>query len=155
MKKIVLVVFALILGFNSYAQQRRDRMGNPIVQREPTEQEIEKHKQKIEERKDEFIANFLLTLEGDEFQKEIVKQKLYTYYDAKLALLKVKYERHFDREQAIKKLDESHFAELKELISEADMNRIKEMTKGNFDEKEVKKEKKKKKRKQRKKDKGQ
>lgn len=152
MKKIVLITFALFLGLNTFAQ-RRDRMGNPIVNREPSEKDIENYKRKIEERKEEFIANFLTTLEADDFQKEIIKQYLNSYFDAKQEVLKVKYERSFDREQAVKKLDDAHFKELQDLISEGDMKKIKEMIKGDFDEQEVKKEKKKK-RKQRKKDKG-
>jgi hypothetical protein len=151
MKKLVLIIFTLFIGFSTYAQARRDRMGNPVINREPTEEEIAKYEQKLEERKDEYISNFLTTLEADDFQKEIIKQYLNSYFDSKKELLKVKYERIFDREQAIKKLDDTHFKDLEELISEKDMSKIKEMIKGNFDEKEVLKEKKKK-RKKRKKD---
>ena len=147
MKKVVLFTFSLLLGFNIYAQSRRDRMGNPVVNREPTEEEIAKYEQKLEERKDEFIANFLTTLEADDFQKEIIKQYINSYFEAKKEVLKVKYERTFDREEAIKKLDESHFKDLEELISESDMSKIKDMIKGGFDEKEVKKKKKKKRKK--------
>lgn len=152
MKKITLLIFALLIGFSTYAQSRRDRMGNPVINREPTEEEIAKYQQKLEERKDEYIANFLTTLEADNFQKEIIKQYLNSYFEAKKEVLKVKYERIFDREQAIKKLDESHFKDLEELISENDMTKIKDMIKGDFNENEVKKKKKKKKRKKKKKD---
>ncbi|WP_138434113.1 hypothetical protein [Winogradskyella algicola] len=153
MREIILLTLALLLGFSIQAQTRRDRMGNPIVNREPTEEEIAKYEQKLEERKDEFIANFITTLEADDFQKEIIKQYLNSYFEAKKEVLKVKYERIFDRDQAIKKLDESHFKDLEELISENDMTKIKNMIKGDFDEDEVKK--KKKKRKKKKKDKNQ
>ncbi|MEO1033318.1 MAG: hypothetical protein AAFX55_18160 [Bacteroidota bacterium] len=150
MKKLILIALALLLGFSSYAQ-RRDRMGNPIVPREPTEEEIAKYQRLIEERKDEYIANFITTLEADDFQKEIIKQYLNSYFDRKEELLKVRYERSFDRQQAMKKLDDTHFKELEELISKNDMVKIKEMIKGDFDEKEVKKKKKKKKKKRKKK----
>lgn len=153
MKKSALLIFALLLAFSTHAQSRRDRMGNPVINRKPTEEEIAKYEQKLEERKDEYIDNFLTTLEADDFQKEIIKQYLNSYFEAKTEVLKIKYERSFDREQAIKKLDESHFKDLEELISENDMTKIKDMIKGDFDEKEVKK-KKKKKRKKKKKDKG-
>jgi hypothetical protein len=153
MREITLLTLALLLGFSIQAQTRRDRMGNPIVNREPTEEEIAKYEQKLEERKDEYIANFITTLEADDFQKEIIKQYLNSYFEAKKEVLKVKYERIFDRDQAIKKLDESHFKDLEELISENDMTKIKNMIKGDFDEDEVKK--KKKKRKKKKKDKNQ
>ena len=152
MKQIVLITFALLLGLNTYAQ-RRDRMGNPVIQKEPTKEEIEKYKRQMEERKEEFITNFLTTLEADDFQKEIIKQYLNSYYDEKKKLMEVQYERSFDRQEAIKKLNESHFKELEELISENDMAKINDMLDGNFDEKEVLKEKRKK-RKKKKKDKG-
>lgn len=153
MKKLTLLALALLLGFSLHAQTRRDRMGNPIINREPSKEEIAKYEQKLEERKDEYIANFLTTLEADDFQKEIIKQYLNSYFEAKKEVLKVKYERIFDRDQAIKKLNESHFKDLEELISENDMTKIKDMIKGDFDEDEVKK--KKKKRKKKKKDKDQ
>ncbi|BAO77191.1 hypothetical protein [Winogradskyella sp. PG-2] len=155
MKKIVLIIFALFIGLNVFGQGRRDRMGNPVVNREPTDKEIADHKRKIEERKNEFIANFITTLEGDDFQKEIVKQYINSYFDEKVALSKIKFEHTLDRDKAIKKLDDSHFAELEELISEDDMTKIKDMIKGDFDEKEVKKEKKKKRKKRKKKNKDQ
>ena len=152
MKKAALLTFILLLAFSTYAQSRRDRMGNPVISREPTEDEIAKYEQKLEDRKDEFIANFLTTLEADDFQKEIIKQYLNSYFEAKKEVLKIKYEHSIDRKEAIKKLNETHFKDLEELISENDMTKIKDMIKGDFDEKEVKK-KKKKKRKKKKKDK--
>ena len=142
MKKLIIIGCTLLFSINTYAQ-RRDRMGNPVVPREPTEQQIAKHKQMIEERKEEYIKNFISTLEADDFQKQIIKQHLFSYYDAKIELYKIKYERTFDRQQAVKKLDDTHFKELEELISKNDMAKIKEMIKGHFDDKDVKKEKKK------------
>ncbi|WP_282042494.1 hypothetical protein [Winogradskyella flava] len=152
MKKIVLITFALVLGLNVFGQRRRNMNGVPQTNREPTELEIAKRKQMMEDRKQEYIDNFLTTLEADEFQKVIIKQYIDSYYDKKIALLKERYEHSLDRKDAIEKLDNSHFKELEALISENDMAKIKEMIKGNFDEKEVVK-KKKKKRKKRKKDK--
>lgn len=145
MKNLVIILFTIILGFNVNAQMRRDMNRIPQTRSEPTEQEIAKQKRMIEDRKNEFIDNFLTTLEGDEFQKEIVKQHLNTFYDAKLAILKTPFDRSFEREQAVKKLEDNHFLDLKNLISEDDMSKIKEMIRGKFDEKEVKKERKKRK----------
>ncbi|MCA0153214.1 hypothetical protein [Winogradskyella vincentii] len=151
MKKIVIALLLLFLGLNVYSQTRRDRMGNPQVSSEPSEQDIEKRKRMIEERKLEYIDNFLSTLEADEFQKVIIKQHLLTYYDAKMAVLKTRFEHSLDRNNAIKALEDNHFKELETVISEGDMNKIQDMIKGDFDEKAVKKEKKKKKKKKKKK----
>lgn len=154
MKKIVLVLFALIFGLNINAQ-RRDNMNRiPQPSREPTEEEIAKRQRDMEERKEEYIDNFITTLEADDFQKHIIKQTITSFFDAKIAIFKTQFEHSLDRKKAIETLEKTHFNDLKELISESDMTKINELVKGEFNEKEVVKEKKKKKKKKkRKKDK--
>ncbi|MFK7833973.1 MAG: hypothetical protein AB8B52_11895 [Winogradskyella sp.] len=155
MKKIVLIIFTLFLGINTYGQMQRGGRGQmnrmPQTNTEPTEQEIEKRKRDMEERKEEYIDNFILTLEGDEFQKHIVKQNITSFFDAKLAIFKTPFEHSLDRKKAIENLENTHFKELEELISESDMSKIKELIKGDFKEKEVVKEKKKRRKKKKKK----
>lgn len=154
MKKIILILFTLILGLNINAQRRRGNMNRiPQTNSEPSEQEISKREREREERKDEYINNFLTTLEADEFQKHIAKQNINSFFDAKIAIIKTRFEHSIDRQKAIEHLENTHFKDLEELVSESDMTKIKELIKGDFDEKEVVKEKKRKKRK-RKKDKG-
>jgi hypothetical protein len=155
MKKIVLIIFALFLALNIFGQNQRQRNTNNIPQSnsEPTEQQIAKQKREMEERIDEYLTNFLSTLEADEFQKHIMKQNLNSFYDARIELSKTNFEHRLDRKAADKKLEEELFAELEELISESDMTKLKDMLKGVFDEKEALKEKKKKKKKKSKKDK--
>ncbi|WP_296383075.1 hypothetical protein [Winogradskyella sp.] len=156
MKKTILVLFSLFLVLNVFGQRRRNTNNIPQANSEPSERDIAKQKREMEERKNEYIATFLTTLEADDFQKQIIKQYLNSYNDARFEIIKTKFEHRIDREAAIKKLEETHFIELKELISESDMSKIQELIKGNFKEKEVLKEKKKKKKrkKKRKKDKG-
>jgi hypothetical protein len=155
MKKIVLIIFALFLALNIFGQNQRQRNTHNIPQSnsEPTEQQIAKQKREMEERIDEYLTNFLSTLEADEFQKHIMKQNLNSFYDARIELSKTNFEHRLDRKAADKKLEEELFAELEELISESDMTKLKDMLKGVFDEKEALKEKKKKKKKKSKKDK--
>jgi hypothetical protein len=147
MKKLVLLFFILFLGFNLSAQIQRNRGARQIPQtnREPTAADIAKRERMIEERKAEFIDKFLSTLEADDFQKEITKQYLYSYFDKKMEVLKVPYERSFEREEAVKKLNESHFLELKELISKPDMEKIQKLLDGEYEEEGKKKKKKKRK----------
>ncbi len=157
MKKIVLIIFALFLAFNVFGQNQNQRRRNtnniPQTKSEPTDQQIAKQKREMEERIDEYLNNFLSTLEADEFQKHIIKQNLNSFYDARMELSKTNFEHSFDRKTANKKLEEELFAELEELISESDMTKLKDMIKGVFDEKEALKDKKKKKKKKKKKDK--
>lgn len=151
MKKLVFVLFALLVGLNNYGQRRRDFTQPVRTNSEPTKQQIEKRDRMMKERREEFIANFMSTLEADEFQKVIIKQHLDSFYEAKLAILKTRFEHRLDREAAVKKLEDTHFVELEGLITEGDMKKIKDMVRGGFDEKEFLKEKKKEKRKKKKK----
>ncbi len=154
MKKIVLIIFALFLAFNVFGQNQNQRRRNtnsiPQNNSEPTDQQIAKQKREIEERIDEYLTNFLSTLEADEFQKHIIRQNLNSFYDARIKTSKANYGHSLDRKTADKKIEEELFTELEELISESDMIKLKDMIKGVFDEKEVLKEKKKKKKKKKK-----
>lgn len=154
MKKTILLLFALLFVISTQAQMRRNTSRVPQGSSEPTEEQLKKRAQEMEERKDEYIDNFLTTLEADEFQKHIIKQNINSFFEAKVALFKIQYEHSIDRKTAVENLEKTHFKDLEELISESDMTKIKEMIKGGFDEKEVLKEKKeKRKKKKRKKDK--
>lgn len=153
MKKITFLLFMLLFALNIQAQMRRNSNRVPQTSSEPTEEQLEKRQREMEERKEEFIDNFLTTLEADEFQKHIIKQNINSFFDAKIALFKMPFEHSIDRKNAIENLENTHFKDLEELISESDMAKIREMIKGEFDEKEVIKEKKeKRKKKKRKKD---
>jgi hypothetical protein len=111
----------------------------------PNESQKERMERKIEERKQEYINNFLSTLNADDFQKEIIKQKLISFFDEKIALSKQQYGRSIEYQEAVRKLEDSHFKDIEPMLTEENMAKIKEMIQGDFDEKEVIKEKKKKK----------
>jgi hypothetical protein len=161
MKKIVLIIFALFLALSVFGQNRNQnqrqsqsqRNNIPQTSSKPTEQEIAKRQREIDDRKDEYIANFLTTLEADEFQKHIIKQNLDSFYVASVELSKTDFGHVLDRQAAFKNLKDTYFVELEDIISESDMTKLKELISGKFNEKEVlsKKEKKKKKKKKRKK----
>ena len=153
MKKLLfLIVLVLGLSHTIDAQVMR-RGGDPlrqsrIPQSQPSEEEIKKQQEKFEkemiERREEYVANFLTTLEADDFQKEIIKQTLNDYFEKKIAIFKTPFERTIERQDAVKALNKTHFEELKTLISENDMAKINAMIEGEFDEKEAKKKKKRK-----------
>ena len=136
MKKYILTISLLtILSFNKSLSQ------NVL----PNESQKERAERKMEERKQEYIDNFLSTLNADDFQKEIIKQKLISFFDEKIALSKQQYGRNFEYQEAVRKLEDSHFKDIEPMLTEENMAKIKEMIQGDFDEKEVIKEKKKKK----------
>ncbi|MEM9679252.1 MAG: hypothetical protein AAF901_02925 [Bacteroidota bacterium] len=145
MRTLVFTLLFTVVSLTAFAQRRPMRGNIPQNNQQPTQEDIEERKRKMEERREEYIANFIATLEADDFQKVIIKQTLDSYFEKKINLYKIPYQSSVEREDAVKELDENHFKELEELISENDMKKIREMLAGGFDEKEAKKKKKKKK----------
>jgi len=144
MKKILIISTILFIACCNLSHgQRRSR----IPPSKPTEQEIEKRKKAMEERREEYMDNFIYTLEADEFQKVIIEQYLESYFEKKITLYQRNYAVSKERTDAIKALDETHFSDIEELISESDMKKIRAFCKGDFDEKKAEKERKKKKKK--------
>jgi len=137
---LIISLLALLMFHKGYSQNVM-----------PNESQKERVDRKLEERKQEFINNFLTTLNADDFQKEIIKQKIMSFFDEKIALGKQQYSRSFEYQEAVRKLEENHFKDIEPMLTEENMSKIKEMIQGDFDEKEVIKEKKKKKEKEKKK----
>ncbi|NRD21475.1 hypothetical protein HNV08_15580 [Winogradskyella eckloniae] len=151
MKHIVILIFTTLICLNLHAQRRSNQNRIPQASSEPSKEQLEKHARELEERKEEYINNFISTLEGDEFQKHIIKQNIQSFFEAKIAIFNTQYEHSIDRKNAVEHLENTHFKDLEELISENDMKKIKDMIKGGFNEKEVVKEKKKKRKKKKRK----
>lgn len=133
-EKYLLIVLLIIFLNTSYSQNTP-----------PNESQKVRMEQKMEERKQDYINNFLYTLDADEFQKEIIKQKLNSFFDEKIILLKRPYNRSIELQEAITNLENSHFKDIVNMVSEDTMKKIIEMAQGDFNEKEVVKEKRKKK----------
>jgi len=131
MKKIIFISILLSLAFT-----------NTVFTQKLSKEEAQKRYEKAyKDKQDEFIQDFLDELDVDEFQKEIIKQKLYSYIQEKQVLFKEGL-KSYELEGVVEKLNETHFLDIQDLISKDTMNKIQELIKG-----ENKKKKKKKKRK--------
>jgi hypothetical protein len=155
MKNILILVFTLLLAvpafgqFQNQQQQQRgaDPLRNRIPNQPPTETQKENRLKEMEDKKQEFITDFISKLEGDAFQKEIIKQTIDAYFTKKIELLTFPFSNLTERTDALKAFDSNHFTELKSLISENDMKRIMNMTEGNLSDEDDDKKKKKRRRK--------
>ncbi|MDT0558800.1 hypothetical protein RM697_09080 [Ichthyenterobacterium sp. W332] len=137
MKKIILsAIFLFGICTAIYAQQR-------LPPRALNKEQQVRQKRKLEENKAKYIQGILDQLNADDFQKEIIKQKLNSYFDEKLKIYNVE-KPYFQREQELKDLDESHFKDLEDLVSKDVIEDIKKAIKGKLDKKKEKKKRKKK-----------
>jgi len=156
MKKIYILICLLVTVSTVSAQfqrrggSNRNRVSQPISQSEPTEGEIKRQKELAEERRQEYIANFISTLEADEFQKQIIKQTINSFYDKSIVFSKQQFTTSEEQKEVYEAFKKDHFAELKTLISESDSGKLDDLLNGKFKELDVKKEKRRKKRKRKK-----
>ena len=119
-----------------------------------TQEEIEKQQQEFEQKALEQlnirIKTFLADQPIDDFQKEIIKQKLISYYQAKTEIYMNRTLKYYERDEQVLNLDNSHFSDIENMITENTMDQIELFIKdaGATLEKESKKKKKKKKKKE-------
>lgn len=101
-----------------------------------------KYEAEMEQKKREYINDFVGTLKVDDFQKEIIKQQMESYFEEfqKINLLGL---REFERKTYVQNLDDTHFKDLKAMITEEQMSKIMDALKGKWDHGEEKKKKKK------------
>ena len=138
MKTVLISIFCSVLfisnGFSQAAEEKQKL----------------KYEAEMEKKKKEYINDFVGTLKVDDFQKEIIKQQMESYFEEfkKINLLGL---REFEHKTYVQNLDDTHFKDLKAMITEDQMAQIMDALKGKWDHGEVKKKKKKDKKRNRKK----
>lgn len=132
MKRLILTLFCLIaITVNSTSQNATE------------EKQREKYEAEMKKKKEEFIIDFVATLDVDEFQEVIIKQTMDSYFEEtkKIRLLGL---RDYETKGRIEQLDQKHFQDLKAIVSDDTMNKIMDAVKGKWDKKKDKRKKKKK-----------
>lgn len=130
MKTLLISIFCSVLFISnsfSQAKEEKDRL---------------KYEAEMEQKKREYINDFVGTLKVDDFQKEIIKQQMESYFVEfqKINMLGL---REFERKTYVQNLDDSHFRDLKAMITEEQMAKIMDALKGKWNHSEEKKKKKK------------
>ncbi|OMP30610.1 hypothetical protein [Mangrovimonas sp. DI 80] len=113
MHRLILFFILFTLGTTAVVSQTSDSQ----------KREMERYKEKLEEEKENFIQELVDSLEVDDFQKHIIKQKLYSYFDAKQELYEARLESYVLQEQ-LAELDRTHFADLKDICSEETIQKV-------------------------------
>ncbi len=153
MKKTLFIAAILSLTFISTSfSQRRYNNGrqnnnrrpntNKVVTEEDKEKALERYEKESKEKQDELIRDFLNELAIDDFQKEIIKQNLYTYIEKKKAIFKSGL-KSYEIKDVVEKLDATHFLDIENILSEGVMEKIQKLIKGGDTEKKKKEKKKK------------
>lgn len=110
------------------------------------EKQREKYEAEMEKKKKEYIDEFVATLDVDEFQEIIIKQTMDSYFEEAKAI-RLRGLRDFETNGLIQQLDQTHFKDLRAIVSEDTMNKIIDAVKGKWDRKKEKRKNKRKKRK--------
>lgn len=91
---------------------------------EEAEKQRELYEEKTLESIDEHIQEFLSDLKIDEFQKEILKLKLDSYYEKRKAFFMDGSLKYYERDEKLDLLNTSHFSDIKNMFSEETMSQI-------------------------------
>lgn len=110
--KITLFSF-LLISMSGFAQS------NDEVEKQQAEFE-----KKAKEELDSRIQIFTADLKVDDFQKEIIKQKLESYYEAQKKILMDVSLKYYERDEQLSALKNSHFSDIGEMISDETMAQI-------------------------------
>ena len=113
---LTIVLFCFVM--TSAHSQRDDR----------EKAKMERYEEDMKKKQAEFISDFVNSLKVDEFQKEIISQKLHSYYETKKAILMADLE-SFRRKEILDELDNTHFSDIEEMCGEAVMKQITELIK--------------------------
>ena len=118
-----------------------------------TSDDVEKQREEFEKKAEEELTRrinaFVVELNVDDFQKEIIKQKLHSYYKEQRLIYTNNELKYFERDELITNLNNTHFEDINNMLSEDTKDQIQLFIKdvGTTLEKEKKKKKKNKKKK--------
>lgn len=130
--KFVFFLFLILVSSNQVLSQND----------QAAKKQIEKMEKEIKIKQEEYVDDFIASLEVDDFQKEIIKQKIHSYFEVRKTIFTT-YTQEFKRNELVEQLDATHFLDIIEMVSEDTMNKIVESVKGTGSAKDKKKKKKK------------
>lgn len=130
MFKYFLIAVLFCLSCSTVNAQRNDR----------EKAKIERYEKDMEKKQVEYISDFVNELNVDDFQKEIITQKLHTYFETKKTLFTADLE-SFRRKELLQELDRTHFLDIKEMCTEEVYTAITEKIKQKGKQKKSKKKK--------------
>lgn len=84
----------------------------------------EEFEKKVKEKLEEGIQTFVSQLDVDDFQKEIIKQKLHSYYMEQKEIYTNTSLKYYERDEQLSRLKNSHFDDIKSMISDETMGQI-------------------------------
>ena len=109
------------------------------------EKQRAEYEKKAKEELDKRTQEFVSSLQIDDFQKEIIKQKINSYFEERKKIylnLELKY---FERDEQLTALSNTHFTDIKNIITDDTYNQIQSFIKDGGEELKKKKRKNKKK----------
>lgn len=109
----ILLFFVVLCSVPCVAQSSDDEQ----KQRESMEK-------KAQEVLDDRIQLFISDLNADDFQKEIIKQKLQSYYEKQKVLFMDATLKSYQRDESLNSLNATYFSDIKKMVSEDTMDKI-------------------------------
>ncbi|HLT32152.1 MAG TPA: hypothetical protein VKZ98_00050 [Aquaticitalea sp.] len=99
------------------------------AQSNDVEKQRAEYEKKALEEMDSRIREFTGQLQVDDFQKEIIKQKIHSYFEERKKIFYNQDLKYFERDEQLLTLTNTHFSDIKNIINEDTMEQIKSFLK--------------------------
>lgn len=99
------------------------------AQNDNAEKQRAEYEKKAQEELDTRTQEFVSELQVDDFQKEIIKQKIQSYFQERKKIHYNQDLKYFERDEQLSMLTNIHFSDIKEMITEDTMEQIKSFVK--------------------------
>lgn len=115
------------------------------AQNDDVEKQRAEYEKKVLEEMDSRTLEFLSQLQVDDFQQQIIKQKIESYFQERKKIFYNQDLKYFERDEQLSMLTSTHFLDIKDMITDDIMEQIKSFVKDGGAEMKKNKTKKKKK----------
>ena len=100
-----------------------------FAQNSDVEKQRAEYEKKAQEELDSRVEEFVSELQVDDFQKEIIKQKLGTYFQERKKIFLNSDLKYFERDEQLSQLTNTHFEDINGIINDDVMDNIKSFVK--------------------------
>lgn len=99
------------------------------AQNDDVEKQRAEYEKKVLEEMDSRTLEFLSQLQVDDFQQEIIKQKIESYFQQRKKIFYHQDLKYFERDEQLSMLTSTHFLDIKDMITDDIMEQIKSFVK--------------------------
>lgn len=101
----------------------------PLTAQSSNNEQREEYEKKMQEELDRQVNDFVPTLDADDFQKEIIKQKIHSYFAERKKIYYDATLKPFEKDELLSTLADRHFMDIKNMMPDDTYEKVKSFLK--------------------------